>query len=71
MKRQARNGKYPHTRVGQTIRFTPAHIREILRLGEQRPQAQLAARAPKRKRAAASEAPALKAKTPPRKRKAA
>jgi hypothetical protein len=71
MKKQARAGKIPFTRVGQSMRWTPAHIREILRGGEQRPQAALTARTPKRKQAAAGGAPALQARTPPRKRKAA
>jgi len=70
MKKQARLGKIPCTKVGQSYRWTPAHIREILRLGEQRPKATLAAKPPMRKRAAAAGGePTLKARTPPRKRK--
>lgn len=71
MKKQGRAGNIPFTRVGQSMRWTPAHIREILRAGEQRPKAVLTARTPGRKQATASAAPVLKAKTPPRKRKAA
>jgi hypothetical protein len=71
MKKQARAGKIPCTRVGQSMRWTPEHIREILRMGEQRPQPALVPRTPQRKRAVETAAPALRAKTPPRKRGAA
>lgn len=72
MKKQARAGKIPYSRVGQSMRWTPDHIREILRAGEQRPRAVLASRPPVRRQAAASSAaPALKARNPPRKRSAA
>lgn len=71
MKRQAREGKIPFTRVGQSMRWTPEHIREILRAGEQRPQPVLVPRTPRRKQAGGTGARALQAKTPPRKRGAA
>jgi hypothetical protein len=71
MKKQARAGKIPFSRVGQSMRWTPEHIREILRSGEQRPQPVLVSRTPRRKQAANSSAKALQAKTPPRKRGAA
>lgn len=71
MKKQARAGNIPCTRVGQSMRWTPEHIREILRMGEQRPQAVLVSRTPRRKKAADATAKALQAKTPPRKRGAA
>jgi hypothetical protein len=71
MKKQARAGKIPFTRVGQSMRWTPEHIREILRSGEQRPQAALVAHTPRRKQAANAAASALRPKTPPRKRGAA
>lgn len=71
MKKQARAGKIVFTRVGQSMRWTDDHIREILRAGEQRPRAVLAPRTPERKRTAENTAPALKAKTPPRRRSAA
>jgi beta-galactosidase/beta-glucuronidase len=71
MKKQARAGKIVFTRVGQSMRWTDDHIREILRAGEQRPQAALVSRTPARKRSAEAAAPVLRAKTPPRKRSAA
>lgn len=70
MKTQARAGKIPFTRVGRQMRWTPQHLSEILRAGEQKPRAALVARAPARKRAAAG-AQKLQAKTPQRKRSAA
>jgi len=39
MMTQARKGLIPHTRVGRKVRFTPQHLAEILRAGEQRPRA--------------------------------
>lgn len=71
MKTQARAGKIPFTRVGRSMRWTPQHLSEILRAGEQKPRAALVARAPARKRNAAEGAPALVAKAPQRKRTAA
>ena len=71
MKKQARARKIPFTRVGQSMRWTPEHIREILRTGEQRPQAALVARTPRRKQAAKTATSSLQAKTPPRRRGAA
>jgi hypothetical protein len=73
MKKQGRAGRIPFSRVGQSMRWTPDHIREILRAGEQRPRtpAALIPRSPARRRAAdAADAavPALRAKIPPRKR---
>jgi len=74
MKKQARLGRIPFTRVGQSMRWTPDHIREILRMGEQRPRAATPARGPSRgasRKTAGDGAPALRSKTPPRKRNAA
>lgn len=70
MKTQARAGKIPFTRVGRSMRWTPQHLSEILRAGEQKPRAGLVARAPARKRPAAG-TQKLQAKTPQRKRSAA
>lgn len=70
MKTQARAGKIPFTRVGRQMRWTPQHLSEILRAGEQKPRAALVARAPARKRTAAG-TQKLQAKTPQRKRSAA
>ena len=71
MQKQGRAGRIPFTRVGQSMRWTPEHIREILRMGEQKPRAVLVPRTPGRKRAAAEVVTPLRAKTPPRKRGAA
>jgi hypothetical protein len=71
MKKEARAGRIPCTRVGSGYLWTPAHLAEILRDGEQRPQAVLVPRTPRRKVAAAANAPMLQAKQPRRKRKAA
>lgn len=74
-KAQARIGAIPCTRLGRTIMFSDADLTEIARMGQQRPRpAALAARAPRRKQAAIARSgsePALKAKVPPRKRRAA
>lgn len=71
---QARSGAIPCTRLGRTIMFSEADLAEIARMSQQRPRpAPLAGRTPRRKQAAASRdgEPVLKAKVPPRKRKAA
>lgn len=70
MKTQARAGNIPFIRVGRSMRWTPQHLSEILRAGEQKPRAALVARAPARKRTAAAPQK-LQAKTPQRKRSAA
>jgi len=70
MKDKARAGTIPCTRIGLTIRFTPAQVAEIVRMHEQRPRAVLVPRVPVRRRAAA-DAPVLEARTPRRKRPAA
>lgn len=68
MLEHARAGTIPHSRIGQTIVFTPHHLAEIIRMFEKRPAAQLASRTPaRRKSAAGGDVVSLKAKTPRRK----
>ena len=62
MKTQARAGKIPFTRVGRSMRWTPQHLSEILRAGEQKPRTVLAARPPARRRTAADGPAALQAR---------
>ncbi len=71
MKTQARAGNIPYTQVGREKRWTPQHIAEILRAGERRPRAVLAARTPARRRAAAGDAAPLRARPQRRKTDAA
>ena len=71
MKEQARAGKIPFTRVGRQYRWLPQHLAEILRAGEQKPRAVLAARAPARRRASADNSAVLQARPQQRKRGAA
>jgi excisionase family DNA binding protein len=70
MLEKARAGKIPCTRPGRKIRFTPQHVAEIARMFEKRPKAPvLASRAPARSRSSSStDAPALEARPPRRKR---
>ena len=72
---QARAGKIPCKRLGRGYFWTEAHIAEILAMAERRPvpkKPTLQANIPARKlKAAEKEAPALKARTPRRKRDAA
>lgn len=67
MKTQARAGKIPFTRVGRQMRWTPQHIAEILRAGEQKPRPVLVARPPARHRTAPESPAVLQAKPPRRK----
>lgn len=71
MKTQARAGKIPFTRVGRQMRWTPQHLNEILRAGEQKPRTVLAARAPARRRQAADGGQVLQAKAPRHRKDAA
>lgn len=74
LKARARAGVIPCTRMGRTIMFSEADLAEIARMGQQRPKAvQISGRTPPRKQAAPASGgePVLKAKVPPRKRKAA
>jgi hypothetical protein len=71
MKTQARAGKIPHTRVGRQMRWTPQHLSEILRAGEQRPKPVLAPVPARRQPAAKDGTQLLQAKTPRRRRSAA
>lgn len=75
LRTQARNAAIPCTRMGRTIMFSEADLAEIARMSQQRPKppATLTARTPRRRRttAAGGGDPVLKAKVPPRKRKAA
>ena len=71
MKTQARAGKIPFSKVGRQMRWTPQHISEILRAGEQKPRLALAAHPPTRHRTAGGAGPVLQAKQPRRKAGAA
>jgi len=67
MEENARAGVIPYSRVGQKIRFTPEHIKQILRLCEVPAKAPLKPRSSARRRppaVQASEVPALKARQP-------
>lgn len=69
MKAQARAGKIPHTRVGRSYAWTPAHLNEFLRAGEKKPRPALVPSTPAAKRSAGGgQAPVLQARTPRRKR---
>ena len=70
MKTHARAGKIPFTRIGREMRWTPQHLAEILRAGEQKPRATLIPRAPARRQAAGAAA-ALQPRQPRRKPDAA
>ena len=62
MKTQARAGKIPFTRLGRKMVWTPQHLAEILRAGEQKPRPVLASRPPARRRAAADGPAVLQAR---------
>lgn len=73
MKTRARAGKIPYTRVGRSMRWTPEHLEEILRDGDQGPQpAPLpSTRSMARRTSPHSGASGIQANTPRRKRTAA
>ncbi|MDO0913028.1 helix-turn-helix domain-containing protein [Streptomyces sp. DT2A-34] len=48
VKDRARRGLIPHTRVGRAYRFTAAHLAEIVRLHEERPQRSVTGTSPSR-----------------------
>lgn len=69
MKTQARAGKIPFTRLGRQMVWTPQHIAEILRVGEQKPRPVLVGRPPVRHRSSEGTSTGLQAK--PQRRKGA
>jgi hypothetical protein len=76
MEENARAGVIPYSRVGQKIRFTPEHIKQILKQCEVPATAPLKPRASARRKLPAAQAPdlpQLKARQPksPRKESAA
>lgn len=71
MKTQARAGKIPFTRLGRQMVWTPQHLSEILRAGEQKPQPALASRPPARRRPTAGDSAVLQARPQQRRKGAA
>jgi hypothetical protein len=72
LKEQARRRRIPFTRIGGGYRWTPAHLEEIVRLGEHKPEPLLAPRAAVRRAPAApAGAPevVLRGRIPPRMRR--
>lgn len=68
LKDRARKREIPFTMVGGSYGWTPAHLAEIIRQFEQRPQAARSPRAPSLPKQRDAAEPTLRAKTPRRSR---
>lgn len=68
MQVNARKGKIPSSKLGRKRVWTPQHLAEIVRAGEQKPRPVLVAQPSARRKTGAVAEPVLRARTPRRTR---